>query len=1774
MRGVFLAGFVILAFFLIINYASAPTGFCGDGICEYAEKTLTSVGSSSFQLYGETHTIEFIGFSPETESAYIELDGVPKGLGVNEWKTVSGVPVKHVSSTYSTGETPVYIAIGEDPTIAYFGSGQVMIYNGISLSPDGNFIIGDNLNKFIFELTITDLPVILSPSQVVDKNATTYPYSQHIFLGSRPIQGTQSDPYLYIGTNPYDFVYLSAANFSNPVDFSSPAVQDEEILLFGNYYMIGESSTNNAIELIKTTGTTTVSLSDLNTQETVEVGVETFTIELTGWNTEGTQAYVKVNGNSYSWSEYGTYTISGVKFYVKSVIVFYTGQDDQHCNVDILVGKEDLYLQDGLEAMVNGVYAGGTRVSIGSDSSGVTYISIRMAVAAGDVEMSYLDTYEVFEDPVWGSFKLTIGSPGMYLEDAEVTLKLGEFYESCSDDCYECTDSDGGENFYEKGVVYSEGVTEEDFCTLRQPEEYADDNGFIRYKGAGETIVNTCYWSDCHLVENFCREIDNARSNRGVVCPGGCSDGQCMGYTQQEDCVDTDGGKNLFEKGVVYYKENGQVIGYVDTCRSGAGAYYAADGIMEYTCESGTYQSSYLTCPNGCLDGACIQEESFVIKGRLVDKYSGAPLEGVMISHLDNSVEWEVLETQTTGSDGSFEFVDSTYSTGYILDFMQDCYNPAGIVGEENPQTDGYEFYLYDTSEYCNEQKHPIINGVVDLGDVRLQPAVDLEFYSHVPVSYNVYQKSKYCDYDIGGAGFGGSTVEDYSPDILLMDYENRIILNEFSDNPIYSDYHYVPIYEGRCYKVIVSYLGDGTFQWSNPIPVTGCSNGICEAGETWVNCPQDCETPTCPYRIDLKFNKYEYYPGDYFEYTVKIYDDYGNPMPNQGFNLYVERYGTSSTFYTDSTGTYKHSSTVPSESEYGGEWKIIASAIASAGQETCPYVSDEENFYIVITDECGDGFCDEDEKELICEGVCSMCPAPTQTTGATATTTCGCTTYCHVKCQNDCTPSCGNGVCDTVVCEALGCPIPENEQNCPSDCKEPTYCGSQSSDPNCICQQGYVQEDFEAPCLEVPVVSIPETYTAISATGFTQLGPPEEWELGNDGVFKLRLTNNLPAQAEIKSITAGFGGGYYSYTFNTYNCKGDGSYMTIEPGGYVDVHSYCTNLDYNIIYPGLATGSTYSVSLEILYNAGGYDHTDSGMLTGTVVIAERECTDSDDGLNYYVKGICRASNVVPEGSLDGCVSEGSTPTNKVREMYCTENNQCSFIDYECPNGCENGVCLQEAMCTYYRCVPSYNDLYLYTDKYAYDINEPVEIYTNNIEEGQLDFTEIEVSVKKPYGDYEMVTLTAACEIIDECPATCAAGYYCPPCVSYTTCRYKGTFTGTNAVGLYHVSKVSSSDEDWTIYPASFRVYDSSVLGNYLILENIDGYLYKESHFYPGPENVMSYIAIYEKDGRPYGVVVYDFETREDLEETLKQAMQYTPPSEEKVDGYHIYVFENYGQKVYAWTYKTFLIGIMENVPIPVSGYGVAKTVTAIEAPTQQVASETTIIETIEEVQESSDFLSGMVTGMPVAGSPPTVHCGMDSLYSQCICEGDEIKDEFTPPCAYSPCPTHYRCLLQYPEDLVKAYLGKYPSDLKAAGTECEDKGGYCIDIGSSCQFEFGDVDFACKTSNEKCCVKEVDRDDFLEMVMKLEGIRVLMDKLERQANVLADYYDSAGDDDRASKFSEVAGMFATARDMVDDIIAKIRSNLDNLDEIRSEVKGDIYDLRMYILSILEKIVS
>jgi hypothetical protein len=508
---------------------------------------------------------------------------------------------------------------------------------------------------------------------------------------------------------------------------------------------------------------------------------------------------------------------------------------------------------------------------------------------------------------------------------------------------------------------------------------------------------------------------------------------------------------------------------------------------------------------------------------------------------------------------------------------------------------------------------------------------------------------------------------------------------------------------------------------------------------------------------------------------------------------------------------------------------------------------------------------------------------------------------------------------------------------------------------------------------------------------------------------------------------------------------------------------------------------------------------------------------------------------------------------------YTVTDGQNEYANFDCAS----------STCTYYRCVPAYTNLYLSTDKYAYNIGDQVQISTNSFGQS-LNVTSLQVTVKDPYGQTSGVDLKQICGTSGACPP-CAVGEYCPPCVSTTSCLFQGVFDGTKSVGGYSVNYLKEGGIN--VQPAYFKVYDYSLLKKYLILEDIDGFKYTDSNVQPGgPENIMGYMAYYTKNDKKYMALVADFGNRDTLQKYLNEIFAGNKPTEEKIDGNYIYVVNSGSQKVYAWTYGTFLAAVAEEQTYVT--YGEA---TAVIPQTKSSSG------AAKETSQSKDIVTGLITGMPVASQHPAtekptpVNCGSDSQYSGCVCGSGDTKDSFMPPCQPGSACTqvlHYRCKQLGPTELLQAYLARYPSDIHSSGTVCEQKSGYCISSQDSCTAGFTGSSAACKTSSEKCCVKEVDKNDFLDIVMKLEGIRVRMDSLQRQSSALADYYTSSGDAERAKKFSDVTEMFKTAKGMIDNIVAKIRDNIDNTESIRDEVKSDVTALKDYIDTILKRMVS
>jgi len=112
---------------------------------------------------------------------------------------------------------------------------------------------------------------------------------------------------------------------------------------------------------------------------------------------------------------------------------------------------------------------------------------------------------------------------------------------------------------------------------------------------------------------------------------------------------------------------------------------------------------------------------------------------------------------------------------------------------------------------------------------------------------------------------------------------------------------------------------------------------------------------------------------------------------------------------------------------------------------------------------------------------------------------------------------------------------------------------------------------------------------------------------------------------------------------------------------------------------------------LSFSFVSAGWFSDTWGKITGNVVAEEFTCYDSDEGLNYYEKGKVEGyAGSTPTLSIyeDCCIVSGGLGRceekgDKVVERYCNGYWNV-FVNYNCPNGCNDGVCnaLESEDCT------------------------------------------------------------------------------------------------------------------------------------------------------------------------------------------------------------------------------------------------------------------------------------------------------------------------------------------------------------------------------------------------------------------------------------------------------------------------------------------------------------
>jgi len=316
---------------------------------------------------------------------------------------------------------------GEEKTVSAGVAGST-VTEGVSLSTDTTKLyLGDAINTVKQTLTSSDLPGILDDQTFTDNAGIDYKYSQYIKVGSNTIdfdqRDTNVDPVVAIAmsTSSSSPLYNISISFNKALNFTSTNTEGEEIVLMGKTYTISPDTDDGTIVLYGAAVEETV---EAGQEVTVTVGGEEYTIKVLGV-TSGTTDVVtlSVNGDVADVNEVSSKKVGGLSIYAKRVSAYTAPENSGSATLQI--GSQKLTLEDNTEVMTgdSNDAIDGTLVTFTGDPTSLSGINI--AVYAPDSDNDYVSTSKEFTDPVFGNFKVMLGSVNPDLmADSKEQIKL------------------------------------------------------------------------------------------------------------------------------------------------------------------------------------------------------------------------------------------------------------------------------------------------------------------------------------------------------------------------------------------------------------------------------------------------------------------------------------------------------------------------------------------------------------------------------------------------------------------------------------------------------------------------------------------------------------------------------------------------------------------------------------------------------------------------------------------------------------------------------------------------------------------------------------------------------------------------------------------------------------------------------------------------------------------------------------------------------------------------------------------------------------------------------------------------------------------------------------------------------------------------------------------------------------------------------------------------------------------------------------------------------
>lgn len=274
-----------------------------------------------------------------------------------------------------------------------------------------------------------------------------------------------------------------------------------------------------------------------------------------------------------------------------------------------------------------------------------------------------------------------------------------------------CSDSDGGKNYYIKGIVTGNNVDGQkmelnDVCEGNEVHEYfckepnpqgdyleRENYGFENYPCPYQCKDGVCIGEKPVCGNGVCEsgEADECAKchPRGEICTAVCTIGSCPKDCGGSPCTDSDGGRSYYQKGtVIAGSESLQ-----DNCTDEL-------SLTENYCEGNEIKWETYKCLQGCRDGVCIQQ---IQKCRDSDNGNDPYTRGEVSTPYDENSDKHIIEggghaTDRCLSDAQLNeyYCENNYGRSAEIKCPHGCED--GRCAEEKPtcidSDGGKEYYV------------------------------------------------------------------------------------------------------------------------------------------------------------------------------------------------------------------------------------------------------------------------------------------------------------------------------------------------------------------------------------------------------------------------------------------------------------------------------------------------------------------------------------------------------------------------------------------------------------------------------------------------------------------------------------------------------------------------------------------------------------------------------------------------------------------------------------------------------------------------------------------------------------------------------------------------------------------------------------------------------------------------------------------------------------------------------------------------------------------------